>query len=147
MKIEKIVCSVKYAEKLKKLGVKQNSIFYWIRTRELKHKNIVSNNFIEEHGMKKNYYSAFTIGELGYILNEYLEGWEITRYPRGWSLRQKKFVRRIWNNIREAMCLLDMFMHKKPLPKTEADARAKMVVYLLENKLLKVCDVNTAIRK
>jgi len=67
MKIEKQVCNIKSSKKLEKLGIKQDSFFYWYK---LKGKWILFRGidlglpeFKSEKGEK--IYSAFTPAELG----------------------------------------------------------------------------------
>jgi len=115
MKLEDQVCNLELAKKLKKLGVKQDSLFYW-------GSNTGKNYMIIALSDKPNYpnvfnhtHSAFTVAELGEIL------------PSGYySIREG----RVWE------CWLRTGKQKVEA-KTEADARAKLVIYLLEINLTK----------
>ena len=117
MKLEEQVCSLELAKKLKSLGVKQESLFWytyapkdkqdgeWIHVLTSKR-----NNMLEET------ISAFTVAELGQRL--------IIGTNTMWDGQRHKVTfgdeHNAWS-VREA---------------TEADARAKMLIYLLENKLI-----------
>lgn len=115
MTLEKQVCSLELAKRLKELGVKQESLWFW---RFLKGSNpewdlAYSGNV---RAVEKTY-SAFTVAELGEMLPEDCK----TRRPvdeKGkWlvdSLGTDRFFR----------------------ADTEADARAAMLIYLLEQKLI-----------
>lgn len=114
MKLEQQVTNLELSKKLKELGVKQESYFYW---RKLDNPYPDQSEwYIDTKKGKlaliKEIYSAFTVAELGEMLNSYLH-------------------RDIWlkDEIGEAM-------KQATYMKNEADARAEMVIYLLENKLL-----------
>jgi len=134
MKLEQQVCSLELAKKLKELGVIQESIFLW-ETGAIKPRIKLSFEDKENLGLMnitrvdtsdfREYCSAFTVAELGEMLPNtiYLNdegcGLEITHHLevvyRSYSLGKRRITR-------EAS--------------TEADARAKMLIYLLENKLI-----------
>ena len=120
MKLQDQVISLKYAQKLKKLGVKQESIWYWIKDR--KDKDIESNyelwlgETLKPWEVDKEIvYSAFTVAELGEML------------PLGYAS---------WRNPNDFMCESGN-EELEQRDNTEANARAKMLIYLIENKLLK----------
>jgi len=104
--LEKQCVSLELAKRLKELGVSQVSIFYWDKTGTWV-------NFSPSVGNGE--YSAFTVAELGNILKEY-NGKMIPFTEQGWCFLNKK-------NVLECAY-------------TEADARAKMLIYLVENGLL-----------
>lgn len=146
--MEKYVCSLELAKKLKELGVKQESEFYWW-FRKIEGDNYVcelwsnhavkvqveawnSMNFQFPDSKINDHYSAFTVGELGEMLpaNIWLDNdWrylnfiknkreDLGRNPK-WCYRygKKKIIR---------------------FADTEANCRAKMLIYLIENKLIEV---------
>jgi hypothetical protein len=113
MKLEQQVCSLELARKVKELGVQQDSLFYWSGDDEA--------GFVPDlYGERFRYpgaehYSAFTVAELGILLPT------------------KAYSRRMaagdwWECGYEE--------NKPQTGDTEADARAKMLVYLLENNLI-----------
>ena len=113
MKLEKQVVSLELAKKLKELGVKQDSHFSWFEMNtgkfELYHSGLPTS---------KSKFSAFTVAELGEMLLiqfTILKGVQISD-PRG---RYSRLVKRLY------------------IFEDEANARAKMLIYLLENDLIK----------
>jgi hypothetical protein len=112
MKLENQVVSLEYAKKLKELGVRQESLFWWVEYTdghgEKEHWAIENN-----HVGYKQYISAFTVAELGEMLPMiYIP---VRDGKKGW----------LWSGNGE-----------KNYEKTEADARAKMLICLLEKNLL-----------
>ena len=128
MKLEDQVCSLELAKKLKELGVKQNSLWGWrgssISACLIKN----SDSRLYEH---PNHYSAFTVAELGEKLP--LEVLIEDRFC--------KFVT-YTSHIKSEKWNIFYGSKKGKYPFRvaiiEADARAKMLVYLLENKLMEV---------
>lgn len=141
MKLEDQVTNLELSQKLGQLGVKQESLFYWcyewddnnIRTGE---KSIEFDTWIEHFEAEKNIIaSAFNVSELGEMLPEIvghfgknLGGITINKYNGGWTTwycaakdRQSLFG--------PTLTFLEDNM---------ADSMAKMLIYLIENKLLKV---------
>lgn len=134
MKLEQQVVSLELAQKLKELGVKQESLFYWcgshsnpdapwgihnwsIRDKEFRHWSIRDKEFRLRYYQSDDPVSAFTVAELGEILKN---GGACSFYQGLWCCTY----------VSE-----DGRSHKEGAD-TEADARAKMLVYLLENKLI-----------
>jgi len=130
MKLEDQVCSLELAKKLKKLGVKQESLFYWDFEN-----TAVPPVILDKEGFKrfeayqkiaknttrlKYFYSAFTVAELGNIL------------PMGTAFMK-------FNNIHwTALTSYNENRTTKRIDaETEADCRAKMLIYLIENELIK----------
>jgi hypothetical protein len=126
--VKDIVCGLEDAKKLKGLGVKQKSIFYWIETGE--------NLFLEEKNDNrlgsfdicdnKDIYSAFTLSELGDLL------------PRNikieFGICTVKECRVILTNPN----INDFENYRKPIytveDYSEVGARVKMLIYLLEKE-------------
>lgn len=119
MKLEQQVCSLDLARRLKELGVKQESLFNWC-----KH----SGRFGKWHirlskgSVAKEYFSAYSVAELG----EMLPAW----YRTGKNIDgEEKWTGGFW-------CGGLAMGTKTHFADTEADARAKMLCYLLENNLI-----------
>ena len=123
MKLEDQVCNLELAKRLKELGVKQESLFYW------KHNTDSPNGKIDEwhlvhYGEPYNvdspyHVSAFTVAELG----EMIKINKSLRLPEFGANSCKWFWEvRLENKLYEF--------------ETEADARGKMLIYLIENNLL-----------
>lgn len=158
MKLEQQVCTLEQAKRLKELGVKQDSIFYWIetyinRTRKFKVLpkynedgfDLVENESLQGiiSGTSKNEcYSAFTVAELGEMLpRDYDEvGKYYTIADIGYGLDVAEESEIIGFSIVEAYrdTSIDYpyFHPTKGVYTTEAAARAAMLIYLLENKLI-----------
>ncbi len=124
MKLEQQVVSLELAKKLKELGVKQESLFYW-RPNDNGAGNfndiIVAAN--DEEGLFCGvYYSAFTVAELGEMLPDYAHSWRIPAWKDDTIKWQCD-----WKNKPSGSKTCDA--------DTEADARAKMLIYLKENNL------------
>lgn len=139
MNLEQQVCSFDLAKRLKELGVKQESTWYWWENTEklgeaylhVDERNLVGTQTTE---LRTNYksipccYSAFTVAELGNLfpakLKEkkklcWLTSCKGDNYWACWY--QDAADNKIGDTIRAP---------------TEADARAKMLCYLLENRLI-----------
>lgn len=139
MKLEDQVCSLELSVKLFTLGVKQNSLHRWQHVlRDLWEPTSLKKKYIEENNSYPENYSAFTVSELGEML-------------------PTKFL---WKNNDGTESCENVYLHIKKLPNsyqiwyaddddkwfhwmefsyvTEADARAKMLVYLIENKIIEI---------
>lgn len=112
MNLNEQVCSLELAKRLKELGVKQESLFYW------------SENMRGEWSLncptrdRTSRCSAFTVAELGEML-----------FPNA-KINTIK--------IGNVFYLYQFGLDKEFIADTEANARAKMMIYLLENKLIEV---------
>lgn len=127
MKLEQQVISLDIAKRLKELGVKQESLFYWLTYRQFKDEDF-NLSFGNDIGLLSDFsISAFTVAELGEMLPYQIEGnwlWIQKRVPiqGGWSIAYSKGV------------LTKQLSYESD--DTEADARGKMLIYLIENNLL-----------
>jgi len=132
MKIEQQVVSLELAKKLKELGVKQESVFAY------QGQQIVSLPSLSPHEWAKCI-PAFTVAELGEMLPKAIKKLSVQGVPQksdyylyiSWSDHDQKW-RYTYSNPTYNACV-DMWFEA-----TEADARAKMLVYLLENRLIGV---------
>lgn len=137
MKLESQVVSLELAQKLKELGVKQESLYQHAEYRHgINQPNwewrITDSLYEGDYDHYRNECSAFTVAELGEMLPE--------EYPtdsdsqltiwKFWSVKDKNAWWVRYNND-----LLKKVYHTE-YADTEADARAKMLIYLLENKLI-----------
>ena len=151
MKLKDQVCSFKLAKKLKKLRVKQDSLFYWVDETKLKRGwTILRKGNLAPSNVKQ--ISAFTVAELGEMLPEGIKATMSHLIPKykhengeeiSFYLYMKKQMRyKGWTYY-----YVEEFNHEGNgvqinnssgnYDKNEANARAKMFVYLLENKLLR----------
>lgn len=113
MQLEKQVCSLELAKKLKELGVKQESHFRWYHASLIPWNVVTSHGFSNEEARERSP-SAFTVAELGELLGSNFETF---------------FGGRLWYVTMAAS-------GKQWEAETEADARANALIYLLENKLI-----------
>lgn len=123
MTLESQVCSLDLAKRLKGLGVKQESYFNWAKIKqEPKTSWIIDKNAVTLPEV--DYYSAFTVAELGEML-PVRDGDKNFTYKRAYA-QEKGFYWLIYGGED----------NEKMTANTEADARAKLLIHLLENKLI-----------
>lgn len=132
MKLEDQVVNLELAKRLKKLGVEQESYLFW-NEGHWDDTRLVTPSFMGNTGILPSgqNYSAFTVAELGEMLPRTIDGdaWLTTGTDqrRGWCIGY-------FCDDTEAF---------KPLnADTEADARALMLCYLIENGLLDAKKIN-----
>lgn len=117
MKLKDQVCSLELAKRLKELGIKQISLCYWWQ-----HDNDCWDLTVSVYPTStNNYISAFTVAELGEMLPHMINTYKGNREWK-WECS--------YNSGND--------YHSKSGAETEADARAKMLIYLLENKLIEI---------
>lgn len=116
MTLQQQVCSLELAKRLKELGVKQESYFWW--RSPLAHYGYPDWSLSDgELGHGSESFSAFTVAELGEMLPYYASS---ERHSKEWRVgKVKQGVTELWAS-----------------GETEADARAKALIYLLENELI-----------
>lgn len=138
MNLQSQVCNLELAKQLKELGVKQESIFWFKPTGSYPTLMIVDEEKTED------YYSAFTVSELGEMLP-----W---RSKRMGTMNNAEFVstKLVNTATHQTIWCAAYWDEDKDLysgmvvrldADTEADARAKCLVYLLENGLVKAEDL------
>lgn len=136
MTLEQQVCSLDLAKRLKELGVKQESYVYWIMNWDSDYPEEGHWwSLAQKHELitGREQYSAFTVAELGEMLPYSGD----VSYPTGY-LHTVKIDQ---NNYRSCYANGAGVMGYKgellqQVANTEANARAKMLIYLLENKLI-----------
>ena len=131
MKLEQQVCGREWSEKLKKLGVKQESLYYWTTAKDENEIQLQRLSFIPEENSMYNFYSAFTVAELGEMLPRQIE---LTHPRRSLKKNFWKIIYREPLQVKEGEIRSNTYAVEAT---TEANARAKMMVHLLENKLIK----------
>lgn len=127
MKLEDQVVSLELAKRLKELGMKQNTLFIWIVGHWQEQKEEIGMlRYVYEKGgdgfVVTASYPAPTVAELGEMLPIDCHS---KRKKDGWYCFKE------WNPKEQTS---PIFQHYK----TESDARARMVCYLIENGLVKV---------
>lgn len=130
MKLENQVCSLELSKRLKELGVKQDSLWYWSKPMDINN-DFTGDELVIESQLWLEYiemesaivYSAFTVAELGNLLpptsysylGSNLSEWVATQFPDSPTSVNK--------------CLFD---------NKESDARAKLLIHLIEKGIVKV---------
>ncbi len=125
MKTRQQLCSFEQSKKLKELGVLQNGLFWFYDDK--KDYNQIGCSLISEeitNILKKHfdYYSAFTVSELGVMLPNYMS-----------SYRDED--KTYYTGIEEGLNI--------SFGKTEAESRATCLIHLIETGKLKISDINT----
>jgi len=120
MKLEDIVCTLEQAEKLKELGVQQDSHFFWVDRKD-KSKLVYAKTI--EFLQTLPIFSAFTVSELGQMLDSE------TGTQRNGS-EDSEYANWEWADDSNQLGM-GMFA-------TEVEARADMLITLLEKNLIKV---------
>lgn len=138
MKLEAQVVSLDLAKKLKALNVKQESYFTWCINSgksELLHNHSVALAVRDKlHDFEGNY-AAFTVAELGEMLPKRM----------GPKLSHLVFRAGAESDGMKWMVYYSDSKSQIETANTEADARAKMLEYLIVNKLVKVEELNARI--
>ncbi len=149
MKLEQQVVSLELSTRLYELGVRKESYFKWVQEDGVL---IIQNEtdldlYKSSWGMEhKLSYPAYTVAELGEMLPKRLKNhWKISsmyKFKRGtyvdlkiaYHERTKEQIVSYYGDTGFENSK-DIYFHGE-IAKTEADARAKMLIYLLENKLI-----------
>lgn len=113
MKVKEQVCTIEQAKRLKALGIKQESIFSFYDSVIMTENEFDVSREHCNNPFTGEQYSAFTVAELGVML---------------WAYGFEQFG---LTSISHASLMDNIFKGE-----TEAEMRAAMLIYLLENKLL-----------
>ena len=122
--IEKQVSSLELSKKLNALGVTEKSYWCW---KKMKSNKARDDYFLSSWDMEKRDLHAYTVAELGLLLPQYVESYRIATdqfASKFYELKEDKKGNPI---------------HGEPIietSNTEADARAKLLIWLIENKML-----------
>lgn len=137
MKLEDQVVSLELATRLKALGVKQKSLFVYVPNH--KGHGIISNWTIERNdgGWSNQCISAFTVAELGELLPMHHNyGAPQSGKCNGGDEYDASYVH--WGNLWHDRAEYERYQLPPFVANIEADARAKMLIYLIENNLITV---------
>jgi hypothetical protein len=147
MKIEEQVCGLDLATKLKDLGVKQESLCYWVEPVHSETKTpFVQVEYPTGYTARPHIAAAFNVAELGELLPATVIGrmpftnlvGELFRLTISHNVLpdvSRWFVQYRMNIIRNEGTLVEDF-GEYFVEESEADARAKMLVYLIEQNLV-----------
>jgi len=125
MKLEDQVCSLELAIKLEKLGVKQDSLFYWYDYSEKNESAGIS--YTKGKIVGENTCSAFTVAELGEMLPVEIPYTDNGCDDISFLLTGKNSNGKWWLNYTTGV-----------EDANEANVRAKMLIYLIENNLIEL---------
>lgn len=126
MTLDNQLTNKELSQKMKELGFPQDSLFYWSKNGG--HQWRIENSYYFKVDKRADI-SAYTVAELGEMLPMEIEdgkgklNFKISNKEDGWSIRYVLAER-------EGKTIF------KFIEKTEADARAKMLIYLKENNLI-----------
>lgn len=129
MEIEKQVCTLEQAERLKDLGVKQNGYFWWSWYGQSRFPNWE----VTREKTNEATCCAFTVAELGEMLPE---GFYSDKEDFKWEMMQKDDDGKL-----EEILELGV-IDATELFNTEAQARANLLIHLLESKTITATEVN-----
>lgn len=126
MKLEQQVTNLELSKRLKELKVPQVSHFFHYAVYDKKIGDIQTYRYkvAPWNASGNNEYSAFTVAELGEMLPEECATYKYEE-PGYKKWMAKLYVKGDWSK----------YINLIPA-ETEANARAKMIIYLLENKLI-----------
>lgn len=148
MNLEQIVTSKEISMRLRELGVPQESLFYWQRCRRsgvyklIQRRKGEISDIAGKMGYRR-YISAFTAAELGEMLLSFPYPFNlVTRFFENGVFIQLEFPTHKNGKYIEKRVAIQASLNEhemstlKNIPKNEADARGKMLIHLLENKLI-----------
>ena len=133
MNLDQQVCNLELAKRLKKLGVPQNpkTLFWWIHRRPSRNRSSWLVRFYSDRRSKDDI-AAFTVSELGFLLPDYLDD-----PKKEWLLRFRQEKHKVGWLVGYGK-LYDCGWYVFMQGRYEANARAKLLIYLLENKLVTI---------
>lgn len=159
MKIEKQVCSLEQAKKLKQLGVAQTSIFKWCN----EHQHYGDDGAYYTDSTYKVYnrgqfsagtnntFSAFSTAELGVMLPSFFPSFVHDELKSCHCRNERVDTFPLIDSGEEHEQTPAHKLNKELIPiqaaSTEAEARAEMLIYLIENRYVLVSEVNERIAK
>jgi hypothetical protein len=132
MILDEQVISLELAKKLKELGVKQESLFSWMPN-GTEGWEIRDTRYVSKSPARS---SAFTVAELGEIMP-----WKPIKIKIGvyiLDLSEKLGKKEWWSMLHAISSSKSNLYNHKEKADTEANSRAKMLIYMLENKIVKL---------
>ena len=117
MKLEKQVVNLELSKKLKELGVKQESYFAYVNTKQKGEIHLLTT--LSHYVGEENFISAYTVAELGVMLDKAGADNFIKAYGEVFNFKRTQMV--------GLLGVIDLM--RTP------DMGAKMLIYLIENKL------------
>ena len=128
--LEKQVVSLEPAQKMKELGFRQESLYRWVEFAGVEEPNFFRielsvSDKADYTDPEESAWSAYTVAELGEMLKETMG-----------EIPTNIFRQTIWMNGKWWGTMDTDNSTPSISADTEADARAKMLIYLKENKLI-----------
>lgn len=140
MRLEDQVANLELSKRLDELGVKIDSYFYWYKNPNSNEFKIFHHHRFELVQGSENYefYPAYTVAELGIIIPHILQSKNTTQSDSHFET---------FKNENNQWIVTYVLKHSMPpviaiLGDTEANARAKMLIWLIENGYVKVEELN-----
>lgn len=137
MNLQKQVVSLEHAKRLKQLGIVQKSLFYLQKEYSSDTPTIYTYDDIEGWGInpssQKHLYSAYTVAELGAMMPP--DHGTFKDFDFGFTIQ-------CLNKNEEGKFEMNHYHYNG----TEAEARADMLIYLLESKIITAEDINENLR-
>ena len=136
MPLEHQVCSHELAKRLAELGVQQESVFWWVDQK------LMYTGGRASHAQRHGGIAAFTVAELGEMLPDEItvpakNGKPYTHWLR--FGRYRGAGQRFWCAYPGGAARTNL----EERAHTEADARAKLLIYLLEHHLLSTMELRS----
>lgn len=130
MKLEEQVTSLELSKKLKELGVKQESLFFWSFYDDGNSKDNPGIAFVDNCNLSfmEDLVSAFTVAELDYHLMK-SEWAVIAQHDSHWVFKQKRGTTLEYGMIGG---------HGMGPMNNPADRRASLLIILIEEELIKI---------
>lgn len=140
MNLESQVASLDLSKRLHELGVRAPALFYWYSQNEKDWELHVSKNGqrYSEYNIYQWNYNAYTVAELGMMLPAGISFDKTNGFPYANVL--------LWHAWADTLFYtMDGYPEKRKLSESklsEADCRAKALIYCIEQKLVMVQDIN-----
>lgn len=132
MKLENQVCNEYRADRLKELGIVQEALFYHTHSEKW---GVMPKKSIDFSGHPS---AAFTVAELGIMLPDDLS------VP---GINYSFYHRHNWKGESVGYTAFGQDPIEQGWYHTEAEARAAMLIYLLENNIITASEVNARLEK
>ena len=141
MKLEDQLCSLELAKQLKEAGVKQDSVWSWyynMTGHEWRENEVWWRLQLTKKELIGNCYmiAAFTVAELGEMLPSIFDNYDLTIIKQ---VSDEWRISYYYNTItfEDKWMLSNQWIEAK----TEADARAKMLIYLIDQGIINQEDI------
>ena len=155
MNLEAQVVSLDLAMRLKELGIKKGSQFYYVKATSIGDHKFVKEVCMIAHisqttGLSKDWYSAYTVSELLEMLPACVDFKTEEPFNFGWLKIQKRSAKNIQyivhyecdtQSLEEACNSVFMKIFTKDHDEQLANALAKTLIYLIENNHMEAEDL------